>query len=168
MKSVTFQGNPVDISGNFPSKGQTIKNFLLCNSDLSDITLDNFEERNLIMYTYPSVDTPVCSKSLVYLNAKAKTLTNTTVLCISADLPFATNRFCKNEELTSIQTASFFRSENFTEDYGVNLNKGVLRGLAARSIIIVNSMGIIVHSELVDEITNEPDYDTINEVLETL
>ncbi|WP_322619566.1 thiol peroxidase [Shewanella sp. YLB-07] len=159
MMTVTFQGSPVSLSGTFPQTGQTALDFTLCAADLNDLTLDSLKGQKLVLNIFPSIDTPVCANSVRAFNEKASSLNNVTVLCISADLPFATSRFCGAEGIDGVITASFFRSPSFTEDYGVNLNEGALKGLATRAILVIDEEGTIVHRELVSEITEEPNYE---------
>ncbi|AQS37224.1 thiol peroxidase (atypical 2-Cys peroxiredoxin) [Shewanella psychrophila] len=157
--SITFQGSPVSVSGTLPQTRQIAPNFTLCAADLSDITLESLKGQKVVLNIFLSIDTPVCASSVRTFNEKASALDNVTVLCISADLPFATDRFCGAEGIEGVKTASCFRSPSFTEDYGVNLNQGALKGLATRAVLVVNEEGIIVHSELVSEITEEPNYE---------
>ncbi|EAS42666.1 thiol peroxidase [Photobacterium profundum] len=159
MSQVTFQGNPVSVSGTFAQKGTTAPAFTLCGADLSDVQLKDFAGKNVVLNIFPSIDTPVCATSVRAFNEKAASTENTVVLCISADLPFATGRFCEVEGIEGVKTASFFRSPEFTEAYGVNLNEGALRGLATRAVVCVNEEGLVTYSELVSEITEEPNYD---------
>ncbi|QUM84349.1 thiol peroxidase [Moritella sp. 28] len=158
MSTVTFQGNSVSLSGSFAEKGTQAPNFTLCGADLADITLQDFAGKNVILNIFPSIDTPVCATSVRTFNIEAASKENTVVLCISADLPFATGRFCEVEGIKDVKTASFFRAPTFTEDYGVNINEGALAGLASRAVVCLNTEGLVVHSELVSEITDEPDY----------
>ncbi|MGF1703028.1 thiol peroxidase [Photobacterium makurazakiensis] len=159
MTQVTFQGNAVNVAGTFAAVGSQAPAFTLCGADLSDVQLTDFAGKKVVLNIFPSIDTPVCATSVRAFNEKAASQENTVVLCISADLPFATGRFCETEGLKNVQTASFFRAPTFTQDYGVNLDEGALRGLAARAVICLNEEGLIVHSELVSEITEEPNYE---------
>lgn len=158
MSNVTFHQSPVTVSGSFPKVGDKTPDFMLCAADLSDIQLADFSGKNLILNIFPSIDTPVCATSVRRFNQEATALANTVVLCISADLPFATGRFCEIEGLANVKSASFFRAANFTQDYGVNVCDGPLKGLAARAVIVVNPAGEVIYSERVSEITDEPNY----------
>ncbi|KXF81585.1 thiol peroxidase [Enterovibrio coralii] len=160
MKQVTFQGNPVKVLGSIPMEGEQAKNFSLTASDLSDLTLSSLKGQNVVINIFPSIDTPVCAASVKRFNEEASKLENTTVLCVSADLPFAVGRFCEIEGITNVQHASTFRSEDFAEAYGVAIPEGALRGLTTRAIVCVNKDGVVTHSELVSEITNEPNYES--------
>ncbi|MCG9656860.1 thiol peroxidase [Vibrio mediterranei] len=159
MAQVTFQGNPVTIAGSIPVAGDSAPEFSLAASDLSDLTLSGLTGKNLILNIFPSIDTPVCATSVKRFNEEAAQLEDTQVICISADLPFAAGRFCEIEGVENVQHASIFRSADFAETYGVAIPEGALRGLTARAIVCVNKEGVVVHSELVSEVTNEPNYD---------
>lgn len=158
MTKLTFQGESVNVSGKFPKVRETAPNFTLCGSDLSDFTLDSLEGKNIILNIFPSIDTPVCANSVRVFNERAAEVDNAVVVCISADLPFAMARFCAENGVESVKMASFFRHQEFTEMYGVNLYEGALRNLAARAVLSINPRGEVVYSQLVSEITNEPDY----------
>ncbi|OAN13264.1 lipid hydroperoxide peroxidase [Photobacterium jeanii] len=157
--SITFQGNPVSVSGSFLQVGQKAPDFTLCSAELSDFSLESLKGKKAVLNIFPSIDTPVCAMSVRTFNERASSLDNVTVLCISADLPFATGRFCGAEGLDKVEMASFFRSPSFTEDYGVNLDEGALKGLASRAVIVLNEEGTVLHSELVSEITEEANYE---------
>lgn len=159
MSNVTFQGNPVSVSGTFPAVGTKAPAFTLCSADLSDVTLSDLKGKKVVLNIFPSIDTPVCADSVRRFNKEAAALENTVVLCVSADLPFATSRFCGAENIENVKTASTFRSPSFTEDYGVNLDAGALKGLATRAVVVIDEEGTVIHSELVAEITNEANYD---------
>src|SRR3990167_10164694 len=108
MANVTLKGNPVEIGGNFPQKGQTAPNFNLADKTRDDVTLANFAGTRKVLNIFPSIDTPTCATSVRTFNQKASDLNNTVVLCISADLPFAQNRFCCGVGLEKIgKPASF-------------------------------------------------------------
>lgn len=164
MSKVTLQGKPVDVGGNFPEKGQTVSDFELVTVDLSDKTLADFDGKRKILNIFPSVDTGVCAKSVRTFNEKATALNNTVVLCISADLPFAQKRFCGAEGIDNVVMLSSFRSD-FAKDYGVAINSTGMRGLNARSVVVLDEDNKVLHSELVSEIANEPDYDAALAVL---
>lgn len=157
-QTVTLGGNPIAIAGQFPLRGNAAPAFSLVAKDLSDTTLASFAGKRKILNIFPSVDTPTCATSVRQFNAKASTLPNTVVLCISADLPFAQARFCGAEGLDNVVTLSTLRGREFLEAYGVAISNGPLAGLAARAVIVLDENDIVLHSELVSEIKNEPDY----------
>ena len=157
--TVTLGGNPVQITGNFPQKGQIAPSFSLVGNDLADVPLLKFDGQRKVLNIFPSIDTPTCALSVRTFNKRASELANTVVLCISVDLPFAQKRFCGAEGLSNVVTLSTMRGKEFLHDYGVEIASGPLTGVAARAVVVLDENNRILHSELVPEIKNEPDYD---------
>ncbi|KAA9001989.1 thiol peroxidase [Affinibrenneria salicis] len=158
-QSVHFQGNPVSVAGQLPKKGEKAKDFTLVAKDLSDVALSSFAGKRKIINIFPSIDTGVCAASVRKFNQLASGLDNTVVLCISADLPFAQSRFCGAEGLNNVSTLSTLRGADFKQNYGVEIASGPLQGLTARAVVVLDEQNVVLYSELVNEITNEPDYD---------
>lgn len=161
MSNVTFQGNPVRINGSLPAVGATAPDFTLTAADLSDTTLNSFKGKTKILSIVPSLDTPVCAASARAFNQKAGSREGVVVLNISADLPFAASRFCSSEGLNNVVTLSTFRSPKFLKDYGIGISEGPFAGLTARAVLVLDTENKVVHSQLVSEITDEPDYDSV-------
>jgi len=159
MANVTLGGNALHTNGELPAKGSTAKDFSLVNSDLGTVSLENYKGSKLILNIFPSIDTATCATSVREFNKKAASLSNTKVLCISRDLPFAQKRFCGAEGIADVVTLSDFRDGSFGKAYGVELQDGVLKGLHARSVVVLNENHDVVYSELVSEIKNEPNYE---------
>ena len=157
--TVTRGGSPITVSGNFPQKGQAAPAFSLVAKDLSDLTLENFAGKRKVLNIFPSIDTPTCATSVRKFNQKANGLADTVVLCISADLPFAQSRFCGAEGLDNVITLSTLRGRSFLEDYGVAMSSSALAGLAARAVVVLDRDNRVLHSELVPDIKDEPDYE---------
>jgi thiol peroxidase len=158
MSQVTMRGNPVQIEGELPQVGQQAPAFSLVGTDLADVTLAQFAGKRKVLNIFPSVDTPTCATSVRKFNTEAGKLNNTVVLCISADLPFAQARFCGAEGLENVKSLSTMRGANFLKDYGVALSNGPLAGVAARAVVVLDENDKVLHSELVPEIGQEPDY----------
>ena len=156
--TVTLAGNPLQVNGSFPQEGQTAKGFTLVGKDLADRALSSFSGQRKVLNIFPSIDTPTCATSVRKFNQKASELENTVVLCISADLPFAQSRFCGAEGLDKVVTLSTLRGAAFMEDYGVAFSSGPLVGLAARAIVVLDEHDKVLHSELVAEVADEPNY----------
>ena len=156
--TVTLGGNPVSVSGKLPAKGKPLPKFSLTTSALQDISNKDIAGKRVIFNIFPSIDTPTCATSTRKFNEVVAGLNNTEVYCVSADLPFALKRFCGTEGLTNVKTASSFRS-NFGAVFGVNLTSSALKGVLARAIVVANEKGKVLHTELVSEIANEPNYD---------
>ena len=157
--TVTLGGNPFQVNGDFPQNGQAAPAFTLVGKDLSDVSLSSFAGQRKVLNIFPSVDTPTCATSVRKFNERASALANTVVLCVSADLPFALSRFCGAEGLDSVVTLSTMRGREFLEDYGVALSNGPLAGLAARAVVVLDGSDRVLHSQLVAEIKDEPNYD---------
>ncbi len=164
MNQVTRQGTPVDIAGTFPQAGSQAPDFCLAAGDLSDKTLADFAGKRKVLNIFPSVDTGVCAQSVRTFNQKAAALSNTVVLCISADLPFAQARFCGAEGISNVVMLSSFRS-SFAQDYGVAIASTGLRGLTTRAVLVLDENNRVLHGELVADIANEPDYEAALRVL---
>ena len=158
MSQVTLAGNPITINGRFPQKGDAAPAFSLVAKNLADTPLSAFAGKRKILNIFPSIDTPTCATSVRQFNAKANSLPNTVVLCISADLPFAQARFCGAEGLDNVVTLSTLRGREFLDAYGVAIASGPLAGLTARAVVVLDENDQVIHSELVSEIKNEPDY----------
>lgn len=158
MATTAFKGNPVTTVGELPTPGSVAPDLDLVGSDLSEITTDSLRGRRVVLNIFPSMDTGVCAASVRKFNELAADLEGTTVVCVSADLPFAAKRFCEAEGIENVVTGSSFRS-SFGANYGVTMNDGPLAGLLARSVVVVDADGKVLHTQLVDEITTEPDYD---------
>jgi thioredoxin-dependent peroxiredoxin len=158
MTTVTLGGNPFNTSGDLPAVGST-PSFSLTKGDLSETTQADYAGKRVVLNIFPSVDTPTCAQSVRTFNERAGEAANTVVLCVSADLPFAQGRFCGAEGLQNVTTASSFRSPSFGQDFGLSMVDGPLAGLLARAVVVLDENGSVVHSQLVGEIANEPNYD---------
>ena len=134
MATTHLQGNPVPTSGELPAKGSKAPDFRLTDKDLADRTLADFAGKRKVLNIFPSIDTPTCAQSVRTFNARASDKADTVVLCISADLPFA-------------------------QAYGVGIAGGPLAGLCARAVVVLDKDNTVLHTELVNEIAHEPNYD---------
>ncbi|MGN2430520.1 thiol peroxidase [Pseudomonas syringae] len=165
MAQVTLKGGPVQVNGELPAAGKKAPAFTLTAANLSDVTLADFAGKRKVLNIFPSVDTPTCATSVRKFNAQANELSNAVVLCISADLPFAQARFCGSEGLENVKNLSSFRSADFSQHYGVAIADGPLKGLTARAVVVLDENDNVLHSELVKEIAEEPNYDAALAVL---
>ncbi|PSJ80282.1 thiol peroxidase [Neisseria iguanae] len=165
MAQVTFKGEPVEVGGTLPQVSQTAPAFTLVATDLSEKSLSDFANKRKVLNIFPSIDTGICSKSVREFNERATGLENTAVLCISADLPFALARFCGAEGIENVTSLSTFRCKNFKQDYGTELLSSPLKGLNARAVVVLDENNRVLHSQLVSEIGEEPDYNAALAVL---
>ena len=157
MATTAFKGNPVNTAGELPAAGASAPAFDLVGDGLSALTSADVPGR-VVLNIFPSIDTGVCAASVRKFNELAASLDNTTVVNVSKDLPFAQARFCGAEGIDKVKVGSAFRS-SFGEDYGVTMTDGPMAGLLARSVVVLDADGKVLHTELVPEITQEPDYD---------
>ncbi|MDD0823291.1 thiol peroxidase [Mannheimia sp. AT1] len=165
MGNVTLAGNPIDVSGTFPQKGDVVSDFTLVNTDLGEVSLSDFAGKRKVLNIFPSIDTGICATSVRVFNQKAANLENTVVLCISADLPFAQARFCGAEGIENVTSLSTFRHHQLHSTLGVDISSGSLAALTARAVIVLDENNRVLHSELVPEIKQEPDYESALAVL---
>lgn len=158
MAIVTRKGVEVETVGELPFVGQPAPGFTLVQPDLSDLSLNEFQGKELVLNIFPSIDTPTCAKSVREFNVKAADKNNTCVVCVSADLPFALGRFCGAEGIDNVLVASSFRL-SFGINYGVTFSTGLLTGLLSRAIVVVGSDGIVKYTQQVKDTSHEPDYE---------
>jgi len=162
MATTALGGTPANTVGDLPAIGSQAPAFTLTGSDFSEVTLE--QGTRTVLNIFPSVDTGVCAASVKKFNQLAAGLDNTRVVCVSADLPFAQARFCGAEGIADVTAASSFKS-GFGTDYGVTLTDGKFEGLLARAVVVVDTDGSVIHTQLVPEIGTEPDYDAAVDAL---
>jgi len=165
MAHTKFKGQLVKLFGEFIQLNDIAPNFHLVRNDLSDYYLDYAKGKNVVLNIFPSLDTSVCATSVRHFNKIAAQLPNTVILAISKDLPFAQGRFCTTEGIDNVIALSDFRSPEFAQEYGLLMQDGPLRGLLARAVIVVNPEGKVIYTEVVTEITTEPNYDAVIRLL---
>ncbi len=165
METIYFKGTPCHTYGNIPAVGTKAPCFNLVNKDLAEISCSDYTGKRVVLNVFPSLDTPVCATSVRKFNQMAAAMDNTAVVCVSMDLPFAGKRFCTTEGIDNVEVASAFRSPTFAQQYGLQIVDGPLAGLLARAVIIIDENQKVIFSDLVEEITNEPDYEGALSVL---
>lgn len=165
MAKVTLKGEAFSIVGDLPEVGSMAPDFSLVKQDLSEVSRSDFAGKKVVMNIFPSVDTPVCATSVRTFNKDLAEKDNVVILCISADLPFAAQRFCGAEGLENVCTLSDFRDRSFGHNYGIHIADGPLKGLLSRAVLVLDEEGTVLHRELVPEIASEPNYAAVMEVL---
>jgi thiol peroxidase len=165
MATISSRGEIVETSGELPEVGSAAPDFSLRKADLSPVGMADYAGSRLVLNIFPSIDTPTCAKSVRQFNERAGGMPNTRVLNVSADLPFALGRFCGAEGIDNVESASVYRSPEFGLDYGVFMAEGRLGGLLARAVVVVDEGGKVIHTELVPEIAQEPDYQAVIDAL---
>jgi thiol peroxidase len=159
MAQITLKGNPINTNGALPAVGSAAPAFSLTTVELSDVNPGSFAGQTVVLNIFPSIDTPTCAASVRRFNAELNKLDGVTVLCASADLPFAHKRFCGAEGLEKVKSVSDMRDKAFGERYGVKIVDGPLAGLLARAVVVIGKDGKVAYTQLVSEIADEPNYD---------
>ena len=142
-----------------PRVGVIAPDFTAVKASLTEVKLEEYRGKKVVLNIFPSIDTGVCAASVRRFNKVASEMADTAVLCISKDLPFAQARFCGAEGLENVETLSAFRGDSFEKGYGLLMTDSPLQGLLARAVVVIDKDGKVVYTELVDDITHEPDYD---------
>lgn len=159
MAEITLKGNPIHTSGSLPAQGSTAPDFRLTTAELSDVSLSDYQGKKKILNIVPSLDTGVCAASARKFDKEVARLEKTVCLTISADLPFASSRFCKSEGVTNVLTLSELRDRAFGDAYGCRITDGPLEGLLSRAVVVLDENNKVLYTEQVPEIAQEPDYD---------
>jgi thiol peroxidase len=161
MTEILIKGTAVKTTGALPSIGDKAKHFVLTKTDLSELDQNELKGKNVILNIFPSIDTPVCSASVRRFNVEATKLKDTVVLCVSMDLPFAHARFCAAEGIKDVISVSAFRHADFNANYGLLVAEGPLKGLLARSVVVIDKNNTVIYSQVVPELTQEPNYEEV-------
>jgi thioredoxin-dependent peroxiredoxin len=159
MASITLGGNAINTSGSLPQVGAVAPDFKLVKNDLSVASLSDYKGSKVVLNIFPSIDTGTCAASVRKFNETASKLTNTKVLCISRDLPFAQKRFCGAEGIENVENLSDFKDGSFGKNYGLEITDSVLAGLHSRVVIVLDEKGVVKYAQQVPEIADEPNYD---------
>ena len=159
MAKITLKGNAINTNGELPKNGSPAPDFKLTTADLADVSLSAYKGKKKLLNIVPSLDTGVCATSTKKFNENASKHANVVMLIISADLPFAMSRFCAAENTKNVITLSMMRDRHFAKDYGVLMTDGPLAGITARAVVVLDENNKVVYTEMVPEITQEPNYD---------
>ena len=156
---VTMKGSPLTLVGTKVEVGDSAPDFEVVANDLSPVKFGSFRGKICIISSVPSLDTPVCDTMTRRFNEEAGNLgDDAVILTISMDLPFAQKRWCGAAGVKNVQTLSDHRDASFGNAFGVLIKE--LR-LLARAIFVVDEEGIVRYVQVVNELTNEPDYEAV-------
>lgn len=165
MNQILFKNQPVNLEGSLPTIGSKIENFSFTLQNLQDQNLSFFQNKSLILWFVPSLDTGTCITSTKKLNEHLKKNKDAKALILSMDLPFAQNRICGLEKLENVITGSLFRHQETLTQLGLMMNDGPLKGLSARCCLVVDADLKVKYIQLVKEVTQEPDYASVFQAL---
>ena len=162
MATFTIMGKSYSTNGELPAVGSDTPDFKLTNSHLKDKSLKDFGDKKKIIYTVTSLDTDVCKTTSEKFARALEDYNNAAslgavLLIVSSDLPFAQSRVYNTRKIENVTVLSGMRNRNFAKDYGVLIQNGPLAGLMARSVIVTDETDKVIHTQLVEEITDEPD-----------
>jgi thiol peroxidase len=160
MATTNFKGNPVRLHSELPTTGSAAPNIRFVKDDLSEADLASLQGNVVVLFAMPSVDTGICALETKAFNQKIEGL-GAMAVAISEDLPFALKRFCAAEGLKNVVVASDFRYHEMSEKFGVRMVDGPLAGLHARVVFVLDKEGIIRYTQVVPDITQEPDYEAV-------
>jgi len=168
MATVTHKGKEIQLKGNLPKIGSKAEDITAVKTDLSEVSLYDFENKVKVLIGVPSLDTGTCALETKTFNKKLSKLKDVVGLVISKDLPFAQRRFCETEGIKNVIALSDYRYNDFCNDYKTEIVTGGMKGLSARAVFVVDKTNIIRYVELVPDISNEPDYDKVLAAVEEL
>ena len=156
---VTMKGNPLTLLGSALQVGDKAPDAVLLNNDLQPVNLSDYRGQICVVSSVPSLDTPVCDMETRRFNQEAESLgQDVKILTVSMDLPFAQKRWCGAAGVNHVITLSDHRDAAFGNEFGVLIKE--LR-LLARAVFIIDREGVIRYIQLVQELSQEPDYDAI-------
>lgn len=164
MAKIKFKDLEVNTIGELPLVGSELNDFELVGQDLSVKKISDFSGKRKVLNIFPSIDTGVCATSVKKFNSQASQLENTIIINISKDLPFALGRFCGAEGIENVETLSDFRG-NFGDKLGLTLQDSPLKGLLARAVVVLDENNKVIHTELVEILSNEPNYEKVLSIL---
>jgi thiol peroxidase len=159
MSTVLFGETEAHTSGSLPEVGSKAPDFTVTDADLKDFTLHSLQGKRVVLNIFPSINTGVCQTSVREFNKRASELSNTAVVCISKDLPFAHKAFCGAEGIENVISASQYKNSSFNDGYQVELVDSPFEGLFSRAVVVVNEDGKVIYTEQVPAIGQEPDYE---------
>lgn len=160
MNKTKFHGDTVHLVGNVPEAGSKAPDFTYVKGDLSEGSLKDLGDKKKIIIAVPSLDTGVCQTETKRFNEELSKRDDVVGLVVSKDLPFAMKRFCTAAGVENVKIGSDFRGD-FTQKYNTEMSDGPLKGLSSRAVFVLDKDNNITYTELVGEVTEEPNYDKI-------
>ena len=158
MNQIIFEGTSYRTYGDLPPLGSKAPDVSLVNTSLQDVSLANFMGKRKVINIFPSIDTPVCARSVIVFNRLAENHSDIAMLMVSYDLPFAHARFFREHSLGNVIGLSAIRHAGFGQNYGVLIMEGPLAGMFSRAVVVLDENNTVVYREQIAEISAEPDY----------
>lgn len=158
MQRIIYDGTGYRTYGDLPTVGSRAPDVSLVNTELQDVSLAHWQGLRKVLNIFPSIDTPVCARSVVVFDRLAKDHEDVAMLMVSYDLPFAHRRFKQENGLTHVVGLSAIRHAGFGQNYGVQIVEGPLAGMFSRAVVVLDENNTVVHGEQINDLGNEPDY----------
>jgi len=158
MHEIIYEGTHYGTYAPLPAIGSRAPDFSLVNTALQDVSLANYMGRRKILNIFPSIDTPVCAKSVIVFDRLGAGHDDVALLMVSYDLPFAHARFGREHDLANVKGLSAIRHAGFGHNYGVQIVEGPLEGMFSRAVVVLDENNTVVYTEQVGDIGNEPNY----------
>lgn len=166
MNTVTFKGKTMHLEGELPVVGEPAPTFTLTANDLSERRLRDFLGKPLVLVAVPSLDTPVCDLEGRRFNAEASKLADKVkIVVVSCDLPFAQARWLDGQDNKNIEALSDYRHHDFGRHYGILIKE---LDLLARSVFVIDKSGVLTYSQLVPEVSQQPDFDAVMRAIQAV
>lgn len=157
--AVTFQGNPLTLVGDEVAVKQNAPDVTLVDTEMNPVKLSSFRGKTVVLATVPSLDTSVCAAETRRFNEEAANFgDDVAVVTVSMDLPFAQKRWCGAEGITNVTVLSDYRDRELATNYGLLIDE---LKLLARAVLIIDREGAVRYTQLVKEVTDEPDYEAV-------
>ena len=168
LQTTSFKGRPVNLLDPLPEVEENAFDFTFVKTDLSESSLYDYEDKIKVVIGVPSIDTGICQRETREFNERLAKKEGVIGIIISKDLPFAMKRFCEAEGIENVVSASDYRYNDFTREYGTEMLDGPLKGLSARTVFIIDRDNKIRYVELTIDVIEEPNYDKVIEALDAM
>jgi thiol peroxidase len=167
--AVTFKGNPLTLVGDEVKVGAAAPDFDLASygaGGMQHIRKADLLGKPTFISVVPSLDTPVCQVQTKTFNTRLAALGDKiNALTVSLDLPFAMNRFCGAESITTMRSGSDYMDRSFGTHWGVLIDE---LKILARAVFVLDAQGVVRYAQVVKEVASEPDYDAALGALEKI
>jgi thiol peroxidase len=168
LNSTKLKGNTVNLLNKIPEEGKKAFDFTFVKTDLTESSLYDLEEDIKVIISVPSLDLGVCQAETRKFNEKLSEINGVIGIVVSKDLPFAMKRFCETEGIKNVITGSDYRYQDFAQEFNTEMIDGPMKGLLARAVFVVDKENTIRYTQLVPEVSQEPDYEKVIEAVKSL
>jgi thiol peroxidase len=163
---IKMHGKPLTLTGRDLKIGFDAPDFEVIDNDFNPVKFSSFDGKIRVIATVPSLDTPVCDMQTRRFNQEAASMgDDIVVLTISVDLPFAQKRWCGNAGVENVITLSDYKYGSFGTEYGVMIKE---MHILARAVFVVDKERVLQYTQIVREISEEPDYDDVLNAIKKL